>query len=158
MPTEGLLELGNQHDTQRPFALAVADTPFGMIPGKAKGDQCWYSFCGEEHTTCEFSYVLADEELVKLVKNTGNGGPPPGAMQTGFQVDGTGKQYAAIANTRFGTIPGKARDNNCWYSYKGREHTTWDFKWVVAEIKKDEPPPPVDMGPKIDFFTAEQIL
>ena len=56
---------------------------------------------------------------------------PAGTVQ-GFQNDGAGTVYAAIAHTQQGNIPGKAQGNNCWYPYGGKEHLTHDFSWIVA--------------------------
>lgn len=47
--------------------------------------------------------------------------------------DDNGDSWCAVAqNTQWGTIPGKAKDGTCWYSYGGVEYTTKDFKYVLS--------------------------
>jgi hypothetical protein len=105
---------------------AVAHTNHGEIPGKAKGNECWYPYGGQEVSTNNFSYVVARN--FRLVKSSF---PPPGALQTGFQNDGAGQLWASVAHTNHGDIPGKAKGNECWYAYGGKEHSTNNFSWVV---------------------------
>jgi len=38
--------------------IAIAHTPQGNIPGKAMGNNCWYSFGGAEVATHDFSWVV----------------------------------------------------------------------------------------------------
>ena len=64
-----------------------------------------------------------------MKKNEGH--PPELAIKCAFQEDGTRYLYAAIAGTKWGNIPGKAKDSTCWYSYGGREYSTSDFYWLV---------------------------
>ena len=80
--------------------------------------------CGRECETKSFPYVITNS--VKLVKNEGCG-PPGCAIKTGYQTHGAGCLYAAIANTEYGTIPGKAIVNTCCYPYGGKEDDTGDF-------------------------------
>lgn len=111
--------------------MAVAETEWGKIPGKAKDGTCWYPFNGEEHYTDAFHYVVYTSPH-KLIHN-GESGPPEGALPVGNQSDGRGDQYAAIANTEWGRIPGKADGNVCWYPCNGVEHETQDFDWIVFQ-------------------------
>ncbi len=120
---------GFQTDGTGALWCAVANTEWGSIPGKANDDSCWYPYGGEEHLTSDFQMVTSDNPLIK-VRN--NGSQPDGALRCGFQIDGTGDLYAAIAITEWGEIPGKAKDDTCWYSYGGEEHFTSDFFWIVC--------------------------
>ena len=73
---------------------------------------------------------MAPHYALELKANDGNG-PPPGALGVGQQHD-SGVYYMAVANAGSdGTIPGKARDNTCWYPYGGDEHATESFHWIV---------------------------
>lgn len=127
-PANGLM-MGYQNDGGGDHWVAVADTEYGKIPGKAKDGTCWYCYNGEEYTTEDFHYVVYTSPH-KLVRND-NLGPPDGAAAVGSQTDGRGDQYAAIALTEWGRIPGKAEGNTCWYPFDGQEHETYDFEWVV---------------------------
>ena len=83
-------------------------------------------------TTTNFHYVVHSSPH-QLVRNN-NTGPPRGASPVGRQNDGRGEQYAAIALTPWGNIPGKALGNQCWYSYTGKEHETSQFEWIVFDF------------------------
>ena len=109
--------------------VAVANTEWGRIPGKAKDGICWYGYGGEEHETDDF-YVVVHTSPHKLVEHDFSG-PPEGAAATGYQTDGRGAQFAAIAHSEWGRIPGKADGDMCWFPYGGEEHETHDFEWVV---------------------------
>lgn len=100
---------------------AVANTDEGAIPGKSDGENCWYSYGGEEKDTTDFT----------LVKDGGLSKDQTGAAH-GMQLDGCGKLWCAVANTEWGRIPGKAKDGQCWYPYGGEEHETDDFDYVFA--------------------------
>ncbi|KAJ8304028.1 hypothetical protein KUTeg_017611 [Tegillarca granosa] len=127
-PPQQTIKRGNQTDGCGELWSAVANTPYGTIPGKAKDGTCWYPYGGKEHVTKDFSWITC----VRPVEMVWNGGcVPPQAIQCGFQTDGCGYLYAAIAETKWGRIPGKAKDDTCWYSYGGREHHTKDFHWLV---------------------------
>lgn len=119
---------GMQNDGAGIVWLAVANTPHGTIPGKAIGNTCWYSYGGKETPTNDFSYVTSGPW--KLEPNT-NGTPPANAFPCGFQTDGFGTLWGAVAHTPYGNIPGKAAGNNCWYPYGGKETMTNSFSWVV---------------------------
>ena len=54
-------------------------------------------------------------------------------MMLGYQYDGAGHLYLGVANSQWGTIPGKAKDGTCWYPYGGREYETSDFSWPCAD-------------------------
>jgi len=129
-PPENGLMMGYQNDGGGNQWIVVADTPYGKIPGKAKGDVCWYTYDGKEHETRSFHYVIYTSPH-RLVRNT-NSGPPYGAVPVSQQTDGRGEQYSVIACTQWGSIPGKAgRDNKCFFGYNGQEHETSSFEWVV---------------------------
>ena len=67
-----------------------------------------------------------------LRKNLGY--PPDDALALGNQTDGAGLLYLAVPNnTQWGTLPAKAKQNTCWYSYDGEELYTDDFSWVCAK-------------------------
>ena len=127
-PTNGL-KLGEQEDGE--YWLAIAKSQWGTIPGKANGKgECWYPYGGKEYyVTKEFAYVTSIRPT-KLVKNCS---PPPFAIMSGYQTDGAGYVYAAVAESEYGKIPGKAKGDTCWYSYDHQEHSTKNFSWVVLE-------------------------
>jgi len=116
---------GFQNDGAGQLFCAVAHTPNGNIPGKAKDGNCWYPYGGSERSTTDFSWVVAPG--ARQVQ----GPRPPGALAVGHQNDGAGTLYSAIAITPHGNIPGKAKDGNCWYPYGGKEHSTTNFFWVT---------------------------
>mmetsp|Transcript_46769 Transcript_46769/g.109487 ORF Transcript_46769/g.109487 Transcript_46769/m.109487 type:complete len:179 (-) Transcript_46769:107-643(-) len=107
---------GYQNDSGE-YWCAIAQTPCGRIPGKAKGGTCWYPHGGKEHTTRDFQVMRG--------QNVGVRGNPQG-----HQTDGQGELWCAIARTPWGNIPGKAKNGTCWYSYGGKEHLTSDFFYV----------------------------
>jgi len=39
---------------------------------------------------------------------------------------------AVVAHTNHGDIPGKAKGNECWYPYGGREESTNYFSYIVV--------------------------
>ncbi len=123
------VSLGHQNDGAGKLWTAVANTQHGLVGGKAKGDTCWYSYDGREHTTKDFSWLTAPEGRVVTVRNMGS--TPPGAVCFGLQSDNK-EYYAALAKCHQGLIPGKARGNTCWYPHGGKEHITSDFFWLVA--------------------------
>ena len=51
-------------------------------------------------------------------------------MPQGYQNDGVGHLWCAVARTPWGRIPGKAQGDTCWYPYGGQEHTTGDFYYI----------------------------
>jgi hypothetical protein len=118
---------GYQNDGAGAVACAVAHTSHGDIPAKAKDGQCWYPYGGKEVNTNNFSWVIAPRGT-HLEQNQGY--PPSSAIAAGFQNDGAGQVYCAIANAPQGRIPGKALGGNCWYAYAGQEHQTSNFQWV----------------------------
>ena len=122
------IKLGYQNDGVGEIYSAVAKTSWGTIPGKAKGKTCWFPYGGKEYTTGNFVW-LTSMQPVKMKKNEGH--PPKLAIECGFQEDGAGYLYAAIAQTKWGKIPGKAKDSTCWYPYGGSEYYTSDFYWLV---------------------------
>lgn len=133
-PPPNTLKLGHE-DGGGEYYSAVANSEWGRIPGKAKDGRCWYSYGGNEHETDDFDLVTYPVTIT-TVANDGNG-PPPGARPIGFQNNGAGDQYAAIAITEWGRIPGKAVDKVCWYPYGGAEHTTEDFEWIICTRVRD---------------------
>lgn len=66
MPESALL-LGKQTDSAFRYAAVVADTKWGQIPGKGKGNECWYPYDWREHTTGRFSWVC-DENGKALIR------------------------------------------------------------------------------------------
>ena len=76
------------------------------------------------------SWIVA--QSARLVRNVNSGSEPGGAIGAGHQNDDGNIYFAGIARSQWGTIPGKARGNTCWYAYSGQEHHTQDFDWVVA--------------------------
>jgi len=127
MPSTAV-KAGHQNDHNGDYWLGVAHTRNGDIPGKAKGDACWYSYNGKEDDTKEFSWVLVDQWA--LIRNAG--GPPSHSLKVGHQKDGEGDFYSAVAHSQWGNIPGKAKGNTCMFPYGGTEHSTSDFSWVVG--------------------------
>lgn len=127
-PPDHAIKLGYQNDGVGEIYSAVAKTRWGTIPGKAKGKTCWFPYGGKEYTTENFVW-LTSMRPVKMKRNEGH--PPKVAIQCAFQEDGAGYLYAAIAETKWGEIPGKAKDSTCWYPYGGREYYTSDFYWLV---------------------------
>jgi len=117
---------GHQSDGAGKLYLALAHTPHGDIPAKAKGNQAWYPYGGQEHTCNNFSWISVPG--YSLVPNT-NSGAPWNAI-SGRQNDGA-QVWAAIANTSHGQIPAKASGSTAWYPYGGKEHTTSSFSWIV---------------------------
>lgn len=128
VPNAGLLQFGVQADRSDRHAVAVANSQWGRIPGKAEGGMCWYAHGGKEHITEDFWYVIAPPEKIHL---TSGNSPPEGALAVGEQTDGTGTWYAAVAFTENGTIVGKSQGGACWYPYGGKEHQTDKFSWLV---------------------------
>jgi len=118
---------GHQNDGAGEVWCAIAHTDKGDIPGKAKGNDCWYSYGGQELHTNNFSWVV-----VRGWRLERGGNPPHNSLPLGHQNDGAGTLWVAIAHTDKGDIPGKAKDNTCWYPYGGQEHSTNNFSWVVV--------------------------
>jgi len=118
---------GHQNDGAGQVSCAIAHTAQGDIPGKAKDGNCWYAYGGKEISTTNFSWLVISRGS-HMEQNRGR--PPSNAVAAGFQNDGAGTVYAAIAQTPQGNIPGKAKDNTCWYPYGGKEQSTSNFMWV----------------------------
>jgi hypothetical protein len=116
---------GHQNDGAGDVWVAIAHTEHGEIPGKAQGNTCWYAYGGEEKYTNNFSFVVGHAHLNHVSQY-----PNPVHPALGRQHD-CGAVWPAIANTQWGTIPGKAIGNTCWYPYAGKEHVTNDFSYVV---------------------------
>jgi len=135
---------GHQNDAAGTLYAGVAHTNHGDIPGKANANTCWYPYGGKEELTQNYSYVISAFDLVK-------GNQPNNAVACGFQNDGAGTLYAAVAHhTTHGNIPGKAKDNTCWYAYGGNEVYTNDFSWVVSsgwKLEKNAGYTPTDAFP-----------
>ena len=119
-----------QNDATGYVEPCIAHTPWGDIPSKCKGGTCYIPYGDKEHTGSNFDRISGTEgNPLILVKCKGQG-VPPGAV-SGYQNDGAGILYAAIAKTQWGLIPGKAQGNTCWFPYGGREHATNHFSWIV---------------------------
>lgn len=103
-----------------PHYCGVAHTPWGRIPGKVKGNTCWYPYAGKEHTTDQFE--LIDARGVSK---------QPGPVAHGRQLNEVGDIWCALATTGWGLIPGKAKDGVCWYPYGGKEHISTSFNYVI---------------------------
>jgi len=56
----------------------------------------------------------------------------PQNVVLGTQNDSGGVHACAIAHTKFGDVPGKAKNGTCWYPYADKEHSTTNFSWVVV--------------------------
>ncbi|XP_074646735.1 uncharacterized protein LOC141902760 [Tubulanus polymorphus] len=126
-PATSAVTLAYQNDAG-PLYLAVADTNIGRIPGKAMKGTCWYSINGKEEETAAFWWICASSQL-KLYR----GDFPRGPLASGYQHDGSGLYYSVVADTSYGTIPGKicASSRLCSYPYGGKEHTTDNFSYVI---------------------------
>ena len=127
-PPDHAIKLGYQNDGAGELWSAVAQSAWGTVPGKAKENTCWFSYGGKEYHTKNFCW-LTSMRPVRMERNSGH--PPKLAIQCAHQDDGAGYLYAAIAETKWGRIPGKAKDSTCWYPYGGKEYYTSDFHWLV---------------------------
>ena len=116
---------GHQNDGAGDLWCAIARTEHGRIPGKAQGDTCWYPYGGEEHSTDNFRVIKSHKKRAECT------GKPQG-----HQNDGAGDLWCAVAFTEHGKIPGKAKDDSCWYSYGGEERQAEEFKWVCKQSGK----------------------
>lgn len=131
------VKLGSQKDQfGKNYSLysAVALSRFGDIPGKAKGNTCWFSYEGKEYRTDDFVWLTSMRQL-QMKRNKGS--PPKLAVLCA--TNGTA-WFAAVAMTSWGTIPGKAiaKDSTCFYSYDGKEYSTTDFYWLVRDTLQIE--------------------
>ncbi|XP_074660879.1 uncharacterized protein LOC141913287 [Tubulanus polymorphus] len=128
-PAVNAVALGFQPNAG-PLYSAVADTPVGRIPGKAKDNTCWYSLNGREECTDQFWWVCSPSKVSSY-----RGNFPKNPITGGYQHDGTGIYYLVVADTPYGTIPGKIRpgSNQCSYAYGGREETSSQFSYVVLK-------------------------
>jgi len=128
---------GEHHteDENGRYYCAIAKTPHGKIPGKANEEgTCWYPYGGEEHTAEKFKYVSWDWDAESSSSSSDS---DKEEIAPGFQTDGAGYLWCAVANTEHGKIPGKAKDGTCWYPYGGEEHETSDFDYVrVRRLSK----------------------
>ena len=46
------------------------------------------------------------------------------------------RYYSAVAHTPWGSIPGRAVVERCWYPFGGVEYSTADFSWITAPNAK----------------------
>ena len=53
---------GHQRDSGTYYA-AIAQCSHGLVPGKAKGNACWYPWGGKEHTTSDYSWVVVSPSI-----------------------------------------------------------------------------------------------
>jgi hypothetical protein len=112
----------------------VAHTQWGDIPGKATQWDMYYSYGGREHSGGQFSWVVsAGTTSLVSARSKFHGPVPCGAIKCGNQIDQSGRLFAAIANTQWGKIPGKANKNTCWFPYAGQEHSTPDFDFICSK-------------------------
>ena len=105
------------------YFCAVAQTRWGTIPGKEKSGECWYPYGGKEYRI-DNGFSVFKEGVCVSSRNED-------IIPLGFQSDGVGELWCALAETRFGRVPGKANASSCWYSYGGREYSTSQF-WFVG--------------------------
>jgi len=136
-------------DPTATYYAAVANSQWGQIFGKASLNRtseptCWYPYGELEYTTQDFWWIVkAPGANWSLITFNGNDacapenaiGPLP---QAGDPTDPSATYYAAVANSQWGKIFGKASLNRssestyCWYPYGGKEYyTTYDFSWIV---------------------------
>jgi len=112
---------GFQNDGSAEYWCAVANTPYGRIPGKAQDGRCWYSFGGKEECTEDFQIIHAYGFA------PGPSGPPHGEQHD------SGGYWCAVADTPHGKIPGKAQGGSCWYPLYGEEHLVeGGFQYIVS--------------------------
>jgi hypothetical protein len=104
------------------YYCALAQTRWGTIPGKSKNGECWYPYGGKEHRITS-GYVVYEEGLCVSSQNAD-------IEPLGFQTDGVGQLWCALAHSQYGRIPGKADSSSCWYSYGGKEYLTSRFSFV----------------------------
>jgi len=126
-PPPRAVACGHQNDGAGTLWGVIAHTPHGNIPAKAIGNNCWYPYGGAEHSTNEFSWVVAPQ--FALVNHQHSPSPTP-TTPAGNQTDGAGTVWVAVAHTQWGNIPGKAIGNNCWFPYGGKEHLSNNFSWL----------------------------
>lgn len=48
-------------------------------------------------------------------------------------MQGETELFCAVANSEWGTIPGKSNGEVCWFAYNGAEHQTSDFHYLYAD-------------------------
>ena len=127
-----------QNDSTEFIEPCIAQTRWGNIPGKCKGNKCWFPYGGREHEGYEFNRILGTKEnpIILVANNPQNPSGPPEGTLAGMQNDSAGLLYAAIANTQWGEIPGKAKGNECWFPYGGYEEKTNYFFWIVKTKAK----------------------
>ena len=123
--------LTQQKDKAGYHEPCIAQTNWGPIPCKCKGNTCWIPYDGKEHTGNNFDRIVGTEAApIKLVSNSTSRDPPKGTV-TAVQNDSTGKVYAAVAETNWGPIPGKAKGDSCLFPYDGKEQSSKKFHWIV---------------------------
>ena len=108
----------------------LAKTEWGIIPGKCKEGKCWFTFEGTAKSTESFDRIVGTEtDPIRFIPFKENVEPPSTAI-AGNEKGQSTPIYAAIADTEWGLIPGKAQGNTCWYHYGGQERTTKNFFWL----------------------------
>jgi len=141
-PPPGATPVGKDADGRELYNI-VAYTEHGEIPGKAASNGDGYYPYGEVEVAIshyDFKWIVFNRP-VYLCKND-NSGPPSSAVKVGFQTDGGGDHYAAVADTHDcsdsrGSHPGKAKGQECWYSFGGEECKTSSFSWVCVKEEGD---------------------
>jgi hypothetical protein len=100
------------------FAVSAAH---GLVIGKARDNECWHGVGGKEYRqTIGFRFVR-----VRKVPEASSRGLTV-ALQAGY-----GALWFAVAHTAYGSIPGKATLERCWYTYGGKEYETeTDFHYL----------------------------
>ena len=133
-----LATFGQQHDTAAPYCnVIVHSARHGDVPGKGRRfNQGWYSFGGREYYDTHMSNVrwlvtTSSDKKFALQRHSRGSSVPANAIACG-SPDDSGVFYAAVGYGQHGSVPGKARDDTCWYPWGGKEFATDDFSWVVV--------------------------
>lgn len=129
-PPQHAVQCGHQRDGSGNYWGAVAHTEWGEIPCKARGSEAWFTYFGREYATNQFSYIVVANGW-HLEKHQGR--VPQNALRVGYENNGGGNRYLAVAHTEWGEIPAKAgTGGECWFGYGGKEMVTSAFSWVVG--------------------------
>ncbi|KAK2152463.1 hypothetical protein LSH36_328g03049 [Paralvinella palmiformis] len=62
-PPAGAIGAGHQQDDGCTYYSAIARSQWGRIPGKAKGNTCWYAYNGSEHYTSDFDWIVIGNRI-----------------------------------------------------------------------------------------------
>jgi hypothetical protein len=107
---------------------AVANTAFGLIPGKAKEGIMWYGWKGKERSTKDFDYVVeskggpvARSIVAQPLHKSYDEVKPLGRTTDGEDF------WCAIAYTRWGQILGRTNGKVCIFGFRSKEYETTHF-------------------------------